>query len=291
MHQVNHLLSREDVSTDLEPLPPLPRSRPPTRGQHMQQRRNRPHQMPSPLSPTTGVQQLLAAAAESGFASVSQQGTAHPPSATEPQGRPAGRDAECAGVAAALASLRSTSSGLEESAVAAAGLLALAAAAAAGGNSPCSSPRVTTGLKQEHATQQQHAAAEGTEGTGAAAHTLTDAFPAKSALEVVAAAFPAAAGAAAGAAAAHRAVHAAPAPKVAAAAGPRPPGPLTADSLVVSDVGTFMGNRMFKTPFTSWASWLKGAGGCGLGIQKQVCTVCCCVQVFACPCVVVRTTS
>jgi hypothetical protein len=214
--------------------------------------------MLSPLSSTTGVQQLLAAAAaESGFASASQQGMDLPVAAAEPQNRPAGRDAGCAGVAAALASLRSTSSGLEESAVAAAGLLALAAAAAAGGNSPCSSPRVTTGLKQEGPTQQQHAAAaEDPDGTGAAAHTLTDAFPAKSALDVVAAAFPAAA-----AAAAHRAVHVAPAAKAAAAAGPRLPGPITADGLVVSDVGTFMGNRMFKTPFTSWASWLKGAGG------------------------------
>jgi hypothetical protein len=150
---------------------------------------------------------------------------------------------------------------------------------------------MTTGLKQEGTTQQQYAAAlrlnpaaaaaaEGAEGAEAAAHTLTDAFPAKSALEVVAAAFPAAASVAIAAAAAPRAVHAAPAPKPAAAAAPWPPGPITAGSLVVSDVGTFMGNRMFKTPFTSWASWLKGAGGCGLGIQNKS------AHLHTCPCVV-----
>jgi hypothetical protein len=62
----------------------------------------------------------------------------------------------------------------------------------------------------------------------------------------------AAAGARAGAASAQR-------PRPAAAAAVKPQD-ITADILCVADVGTFMGHRMFKTPFACWASWLKEAG-------------------------------
>jgi hypothetical protein len=116
-----------------------------------------------------------------------------------------------------------------------------------------------------------HAAAAATASEGVVVQALGPVFPTKSPSEALEAAFPFAPAAATrqaipAAAVQQQQQHRAPA----AAVGARV-GPVTADGLVVSDVGVFMGNRMFKTPFSSWASWLKDAGRCEMASMLVCC--------------------
>jgi hypothetical protein len=83
-----------------------------------------------------------------------------------------------------------------------------------------------------------------------------------SAADALAAAFPVAPAAADAPGAAAARPRPRPAARPAAAAVAHRPEAITADTLLVADVGTFMGHRMFKTPFACWASWLKEGGGC-----------------------------
>jgi hypothetical protein len=121
-----------------------------------------------------------------------------------------------------------------------------------------------------------HAAAAATASEGVVVQGLGPVFPTKSPSEALEAAFPFAPATAtrqatpaadSAAAVQQQQQHRAPA---AAAVGARV-GPVTADGLVVSEVGVFMGNRMFKTPFSSWASWLKDAGRCEMASMLVCC--------------------
>mgnify|MGYP001807016021 CR=1 FL=1 len=235
--------------------------------QHQQQQRRQ-----QPLRSCT-----VLPAQPTGFGSSAQQ---HQQDPASPVSTPDRRAAALAAVTALR--LRSTSTGLDGIA-AAEGLLALAAAA--GSCSPCSSP--TSAGTSQQLPGMLAAAAAGEDGDHAAAaaaaaalegvvvQALGPVFPTKSPSEALEAAFPFAPAAATrqaipaadSAAAVQQQQHRAPA----AAVGARV-GPVTADGLVVSDVGVFMGNRMFKTPFSSWASWLKDAGRCEMASML----VCCC---------------
>jgi hypothetical protein len=265
------LLSAEDIVPDNRPLlaaaaaAAAASSEPtsPAQARRQQPVCSRPNS--APASTQDGASSVLAAQQTAFGTSTEQAGTEGDAGLACPSRQRAALDM-------AALRLRSTSSGLDGPAVAAAGLLALATAA--GSCSPCSSP-TSTGPKTLPDNLQGPAdakaaavAADSDEADGAAQTLLACARPSMSAADALAAAFPVAPAAAAAAPGAARPRPRPAARAAAAAAVAHRPEDITASTLCVADVGTFMGHRMFKTPFACWASWLKEAGGCSGHVQR-----------------------
>lgn len=265
--QVLKLLSAEDIVPDGTPLLTAVAAAAAAASEPSPVRQKQPDTS-RPSSAPGGMH----AAQHTAFGTSAQQAAAAQDTLASPTRPPAAADA----AALNALRLRSTSSGLDGPAVA--GLLALATAA--GGCSPCSSPQ-SSGTRQARLDMQQ--AAQGAEPAPAeaaavpaaaaddacdAVQTLVNcAFPPMTAVGALAAAFPtapedSAAAAGTGSGAGARAATA-PTQKRAPARPVVPslrPEDITPETLCVADVGTFMGHRMFKTPFACWAAWLKEAG-------------------------------